>query len=322
MNIHLNGIKDAFDINSISKDDILAEVTFGSTLYGLNDKDSDKDVLRIVKNIKRIPNLTHHQLQMTEDGVDYIYCTLDQFINNTLSGDSTINFEIIMSGQLEGTKLDFIHQDKGMFVNYNIILSYLGMARRDIKYKDKAKTDRDRIKKLTHILRGIEYARTIMSGIFDFDDLDSVVNLSKELSWEEEGFIGVDKDFNRVKIKGPAYVAMHYTSTAISPYAVLDVIRANELDEYLVYFESRQNDLRAIETKYYELIGELEHALYTARNNTKGFNQKEFAIYVNENFTGYTRAYIFTQQNNKFENAKEYVDEKINNKKLYKLIVE
>ena len=38
---------------------------------------------------------------------------------------------------------------------------------------------------------------------YNFHSAQDVINAAKELPWDEEGYVVVDADFNRVKIKSP-----------------------------------------------------------------------------------------------------------------------
>lgn len=168
MNIKINT-----DILQDTDNDILSKCLFGSKMCQIDNSNSDSDIMYIVKNIKHVPFYTHHQLQckLYKNKIhesDIIITTLDQFIMNTLNGDSTINFEIIMSNNLNG-KLSFITKYKDLFINYNIILSYLGMAKRDIKLLDKSN---NKHKKIVHIYRGIETAKYLLFN-------DSVTSLNE-----------------------------------------------------------------------------------------------------------------------------------------------
>lgn len=157
MNIHFQD-KELFQV---LKDNSLVSSVVGSCLYGTNDELSDKDILYIYPTYDQSTFFpSHHQLQYKENGVDYIFTSIHQFIKNILSGDSTINFEVLQSGNLEGTCLDFLHQYKDDFRNYKLIKSYLGLARRDLKMLGQFQ-GREKTKKLSHIIRGYHYAEML-----------------------------------------------------------------------------------------------------------------------------------------------------------------
>ncbi|MCK9576288.1 MAG: nucleotidyltransferase domain-containing protein [Candidatus Pacearchaeota archaeon] len=167
MNIHFND-RDLFEK---LKSATLAKVKVGSHMYGTNNENSDTDYLYIYatsENELFSAMQTHHQLQFKEDNIDYNFVSLHNFLKNCISGDSTINFEVIHSGELNGTDLDWLSKYKDSFITYSIIRSYLGLARRDIKHYFKYTDDYNKRKRLGHIVRGHIYAKEMLNESFDF----------------------------------------------------------------------------------------------------------------------------------------------------------
>ena len=171
MNIHFNDIevKKSLDDNSIVR------FIVGSKLYKTNNKNSDTDYLSIFLNPTFSFYWENHQLQFKDTNIDYNYSELRGFIRNLLTGDSTINLEILFSEQDFG-ELSFLKDFKFDFINFNIIRSYLGMARRDLKKYVSTKEN----KKLAHSIRGYIFAYQL----FYKKDLDVKMNTnfySKEI---------------------------------------------------------------------------------------------------------------------------------------------
>jgi|GEM_PF-4209374 len=163
MNIHFKD-KDLFE--QLRKA-TLAQVEVGSQLYGLQDPNSDKDLLCIYFPFRnQIFGFvqTHHQLQFkdSEGHTDYLFVDIFTFVRNALSGDSTINFEALHLPELLQTPLDFLHHYRYYFYNYLIVKSYLGFANRDLKQYWQQPTEREALKKYTHALRGYIFARQLI----------------------------------------------------------------------------------------------------------------------------------------------------------------
>jgi len=140
------------------------QTVIGSNMYKLNDELSDIDNLYILlpnSNIFR----NFHQLQFKINHEDHLFVFLDSFILNTLNGDSTINFEVIQSLNLDSV-LNWFRDNKTKLFNYSVIKSYLGMAKRDIKYFNKEVGLRNKQRKLIHIYRGLLFAENIFNGLF------------------------------------------------------------------------------------------------------------------------------------------------------------
>lgn len=58
---------------------------------------------------------------------------------------------------------------------------------------------------------------------------------------EEEGFVVVDKNWNRIKVKSPLYLQSHYLKGNIPTIGrCIDIYLANEAEEYLTYFPEQK----------------------------------------------------------------------------------
>lgn len=159
--------KDSQLFNNL-KDSALFKVEFGSHLYGLNTSSSDTDILYIIAEDHQLSNSflwEHHQLQYKENNVDHIFTTLNQFIRNLLTGDSTINFEVLHCLELKNSQLSFLYEHRHFFYNYHMIKSYLGLARRDLNQA--VKDNFVNFKKLSHCYRGYISALGVLNGNFD-----------------------------------------------------------------------------------------------------------------------------------------------------------
>ena len=176
MNIHFTSkeLKEELDKSTIF------EIEVGSGMYKLKTPESDTDILCIYLegslNLTSITN-NHHQLQYndTENNIDYIYTSLGQFVKNIISGDSTINYEVLQHPEF---KKEF--KDLYFFMNkldkINTIKSYLGMVKRDIKSLKKDHSN----KKAYHIQRGLLFAESILNMVDIFETLGKYIeNLSK-----------------------------------------------------------------------------------------------------------------------------------------------
>lgn len=67
---------------------------------------------------------------------------------------------------------------------------------------------------------------------------DCIKAASKLNPLEQEGYVVVDANFNRVKIKSPAWVTLHHVKDSCSISRMAEVIRAGEYEEFLVALES------------------------------------------------------------------------------------
>jgi hypothetical protein len=122
---------------------------------------------------------------------------------------------------------------------------------------------------------GLQYDWDIVRS-FDLGTLDEVVEACAKLDPAKyEGFVIRDKDFNRVKLKAPKYVALHHLKNGITPRKIMDVVRRNESDELLAYFPMFIDKFEYAKCVYESLVREIEE---TYKGICDIDDQKEFAL--------------------------------------------
>lgn len=90
---------------------------------------------------------------------------------------------------------------------------------------------------------------------FPLNTIEDCLKATEQMGYDEEGFVVVDKDWHRVKIKSPAYVAAHHLKNngAVSRKRILEIIEQGEQDEFLGYFPEYK--------KYFDEIAELNKTM-------------------------------------------------------------
>lgn len=113
---------------------------------------------------------------------------------------------------------------------------------------------------------------------FNFKDLAAATAYFQEKKGHEfEGFVAVDKHFNRVKIKHPDYVLLHHARDGFSPKTFVELIQKGEGSEVLAYWPEVQVDYEKLVGKYDALCQMLD-AKYTELKDIPV--QKDFALQV------------------------------------------
>ena len=116
-----------------------------------------------------------------------------------------------------------------------------------------------------------EYVKT-----FDITDFASVTREADKLNpMQQEGFVVVDANFNRVKVKSPQYVAIHHMKDGFSDRRMIDLVRANEGSEFLGYFPEYKPLYDKIRSAYDALVAETEAAYEEIKSID---TQKDFAL--------------------------------------------
>ena len=101
---------------------------------------------------------------------------------------------------------------------------------------------------------GIEKPKQYM-----LSSLDDCIAMAATFDFTKEGFVVVDKDYHRVKVKSEDYVRVHRLANngSITLERAIDLIRMNELEEFLVYcpqYTDFINDVRYRFNKFYSDI--------------------------------------------------------------------
>lgn len=121
--------------------------------------------------------------------------------------------------------------------------------------------------------------------IYPIKSIEDCVQAAKELPENNEGYVVCDKDFNRIKVKSPLYLQLHYMAgnQVWSPSRVMDIIRANEVSEYLAYFPKFKVAFDELNAKYLDLIrkvGGIKVEIDNLRSSGKINTKKELASWV------------------------------------------
>lgn len=122
--------------------------------------------------------------------------------------------------------------------------------------------------------------------VYPIKTIDQCVAAASELPEDEEGYVVCDKDFNRIKVKSPRYVQLHYMAgnQNWSGRRVLEILLANEVSEYVVYFPKFKTAFDVVKAKYDAYVSELEYLksaiddLLEVENGS--MSKKDFAKWV------------------------------------------
>ena len=112
-------------------------------------------------------------------------------------------------------------------------------------------------------------------NLFNWEDI--LISIKKLNGHEHEGYVVVDANFNRVKIKHPSYIALAHLKEGLTKRRLLEIVRQNEGEEFLQYFPEYAPLYYDIKYSYDNLVESIkqvwEHYSYIT-------DQKEFALAV------------------------------------------
>lgn len=111
---------------------------------------------------------------------------------------------------------------------------------------------------------------------FHCNNVNDIINAVNSMSYDEEGYVVVDRYWNRVKIKSPEYVRVHRLySNVMTKRRALEIIRINEQSEFLAYFPQYIDLFKNIENAYSKLIKDMSEELKLSMFTD---NKREFAM--------------------------------------------
>jgi len=119
----------------------------------------------------------------------------------------------------------------------------------------------------------------------------------------QEGYVVVDGNFNRVKIKHPGYVALHHMKDGFGPRRVVELIRTSETSEWLTYFPEYKEQFDDVQERYDNLVNGLQN-LYDEVKDIPV--QKDFALAVQARKPGIP-AVLYQLRSGRVDSVKQHL---------------
>ena len=163
--------------------------------------------------------------------------------------------------------------------------------------------------------------------VFDFKNknIQTLLNTFEDMPYSEEGYVVVDKYFNRIKIKNPKYLMVHRLKGKSASHNILDIIKLNEIDEFISTIPERKDEILKLKKNYDNLLIKLKE-IWNKLKKPKNITKEERKIYAQNVFEVcdkndiklFTGLY-FTLLDNKITSIEEYLIN-FDNKKLYQIL--
>ena len=147
--------------------------------------------------------------------------------------------------------------------------------------------------------------------------LDEIKEAAVTMSFDQEGFVVCDANFNRIKIKSHGYLAVHKIkgNGIVNEISVLDLVRKNDHREFLLYFPEYQEKFNEIKDLYYNWKSDVLSSLSKAVDKFD-LSQKEFAVWAkNEIYS----PFLFKAYKRQGVSFNKWIEE-VKTKKLLSLI--
>jgi hypothetical protein len=147
------------------------------------------------------------------------------------------------------------------------------------------------------------------------------------MPWSEEGYVVRDANDNRVKIKNPAYLAVHHLKGKTAEHNIIEIIKSNEVEEFISTFKEREEEILKLKLGYDNLLNLLiktwkELTLFKPKNishsEKKKFSEMVFII-SEKNGVKQFSGLFFGLNDGKINSINEYLIN-FDSKKLYKML--
>lgn len=154
-----------------------------------------------------------------------------------------------------------------------------------------------------------------------------LLNTFKDMVWHDEGYVVVDANFNRVKIKNPAYVAVHHLKGKTAEHNIMTIVKTNEIEEFATTFPDRKDELFKLKENYDKLVERLSDAWDELKERRpknitpqekKKYAQAVFEVCEKRNIKNFTGLY-FGLNDGKVSSVDDFIfnyDDKV----LYKIL--
>ncbi len=107
------------------------------------------------------------------------------------------------------------------------------------------------------------------------DELETSNEITSLSPIEFEGFVVVDENFNRIKVKSPKYISLSHIRDSFSERRVVELIQNGEKSEFLAYFPEYTSLFEKIKELYENYIASIEKVYLSIKDIP---DQKEFAL--------------------------------------------
>lgn len=136
--------------------------------------------------------------------------------------------------------------------------------------------------------------------------LADCIEAANQMSKDEEGFVVVDADFHRIKIKSPEYLlaSRARNNGAITTRTVLELMRENKLDDFLGYCPDYKDFVDKVLNSYKQLRNDMETQWCVYGSQTVNWSKKDFVVFAK---SCKYKDYLFKRFDNKVANAEEYL---------------
>jgi hypothetical protein len=99
------------------------------------------------------------------------------------------------------------------------------------------------------------------------NNVGALMRTFENMVWHDEGYVVVDANHNRIKIKNPAYVAVHHLKGKSAEHNIMTIVKTNEIEEFGATFPDRKDELYKLKENYDALISKLNDVWFELQSS-------------------------------------------------------
>ncbi len=160
---------------------------------------------------------------------------------------------------------------------------------------------------------------------YDLSSFEDILKTFDNMPFSEEGYIVCDNMRNRNKVKNPAYVAAHHLKSSTALYRIVDIIKSNEIDEYIATFPERREEILTLNDAFH-LLAKTMMMGWEDLNISETLTRKMAAFLIIEltktdKILKGLSGFYFSMLDKKIENAYSYL-KNMDERSLYEKLLE
>lgn len=156
---------------------------------------------------------------------------------------------------------------------------------------------------------------------YALSSLEDCIAMAKTFDFTKEGFVVKDKNYNRIKVKSEDYVRVHRLANngSMTEERAIELIRANELDEFFTYFPQYREYIERVKEEISTLSRIADDVIAAAKLiKEHSLSRADFAAQVS-GLSSLEKAVSFLAYDEKIESGDQYIAS-LTTKKLARLI--
>lgn len=151
---------------------------------------------------------------------------------------------------------------------------------------------------------------------YQCNNLNDLIEMASKLRYCEEGYVVKDADYKRIKVKSPAYVAISHFISGMNEERLFELLRTNEVGEFLTYFPEYKPHIESLKYKIDNLADYLDSVIQEKIIPIHYETRKDFADMATK--TKYP-AFFFIYYDGKIKNPQEWIWSLTNDKIIEQL---